>query len=96
MSLLGKMAPIASSPEAKLVVMSRSAAAEVGTFRPNSQTRSRQDMLERKAWTTFESSTLGNSVHCLENHRMKSRRDSSVFWRQLLRSQEFPGRTYVP
>ena len=39
---------------------------------------------------------LGNSVHYLEKRRMKSRRDSSGFWRQLLRSQEFPGRTYVP
>ena len=27
---------------------------------------------------------------------MKSRRDSSDFYRQLLRSQEFPRRTYVP
>ena len=26
---------------------------------------------------------------------MKSRRDSSSLWRQLLRSQEFPGHTYV-
>ena len=36
----GKMAPTASSPEAKLVAMSRSAAAEVGMFWPNSWTRS--------------------------------------------------------
>ena len=40
-SLLGKMAPTASSPEAKLVAMSRSADVVVGTLRPNSQTRSR-------------------------------------------------------
>ena len=79
-SLSGKMAPTASSPEAKLVAMSRSAAAEVGTFRPNSQTRSWQEVPERKAWTTSESPTLGNSVHCLENRRMKSRRDSFGFW----------------
>ena len=39
-SLLGKMAPTASSPEAKLVAMSRSADAVVGTLRPNSRTRS--------------------------------------------------------
>ena len=53
-------------------------------------------MPERKAWTTSESPTLGNSVRCLEKRRMKSQRDSFGFWRQLLRSQEFPGRTYVP
>ena len=95
-SLSRKMAPTASSPEAKLVAMSRSAAIEVGTFWPNSQTKSRQVVPERKAWTISESPTLGNSVHYLEKRRMKSRRDSSGFWRQLLRSQEFPGRTYVP
>ena len=92
----GKMAPMASSPEAKLVAMSRSAAAEVGMFRPNSRTRSRQEVPERKAWTISESPTLGNSVHCLEKRRMKSQRDLPSFWQQLLRSQEFPGRTYVP
>ena len=85
-SPLGKMAPTASSPEAKLVAMSRSAAAEVGMFWPNSQTRSRQEVPERKAWTTSKSPTLGNSVRCLEKRRMKSQRDSSGFWRQLLRS----------
>ena len=85
-SLSGKMAPTASSPEAKLVAMLRSAAAKVGTFWPNSWTRSRQEVPERKAWTTSESPTLGNSVHCLENRRMKSRRDSFGFWLQLLRS----------
>ena len=95
-SVSGKMAPIASSPEAKLVAMSRSAAAERGTLRPNSQTKSRQVVPERKAWTISESPTLGNSVHCLEKRRMKSQRDSSGFWRQLLRSQEFPRLTYVP
>ena len=95
-SLSGKMAPTASLPEVKLVAMSRSAAAEVGTFRPNSQITSRQEVPERKAWTTSESPTLGNSVRFLEKHRMKSRRDSSGFWRQLLRSQEFSGRMYVP
>jgi len=49
-----------------------------------------------KALMTLESMMLGSSVHCLENRLMKSRRDSSGFCRQLLRSQEFPGRTYVP
>jgi len=91
-SLLGKMAPTASSPEAKLVAMSRSADVVVGTLRPNSRTRSRQVVPERNAWMISESPTLGNSVHCLEKRRMKSRRDSSGPWRQLLRSQEFPGR----
>ena len=79
-SLSGKMAPIASSLEAKLVAMSRSAAAEVSTFRPNSRTRSQQEVPERKAWTTSESPMLGNSVHCLEKRRMKSQRDLSGFW----------------
>ena len=78
-SLLGKMAPIASSPKAKLVAMSRSAADDVGTFRPNSRTRSRQEVPERNDWTISESLMQGNSVHCLEKHRMKSRRDSSGF-----------------
>ena len=76
-----KMAPTASSPEAKLVAMSRSAAAERGTLQPNSQTKSRQVVPERKAWTISESPTLGSSVHCLEKRRMKSWRDSSGFWR---------------
>ena len=48
-SLSGKMAPTASSPEAKLVAMSRSAAAKVGMFWPNSRTKCRQVVLERKA-----------------------------------------------
>ena len=73
----GKMAPTASSPEAKLVATSRSAAGEAGMFRPNSQTRSWQEVPERSAWTISESPTRGNSVHCLEKHRMKSWRDSS-------------------
>ena len=92
-SLLGKMAPTASSPEAKLVAMLRSADAVVGTLRPNSQTRSQQVVPDRNAWMISKSPTLGNSVHCLEKRQMKSRRDSSGPWRQLLRSQEFPGRT---
>jgi len=78
-SLSGKMAPTSSSPEAKLVAISRSATVDRGTFQPNSRTKSRQVVPERKAWTIFESSTLGNSVHCLEKRRMKSQRDSSGF-----------------
>jgi hypothetical protein len=38
---------------------------------------------------------LGNSVRCFENRRMYSRRDFPGCWRQLRRSQEFPGRMYV-
>ena len=52
---------------------------ERGTFWSNSQTKSRQVVPKRKAWTISESPTLGNSVHYLEKHRMKSRRDSSGF-----------------
>jgi hypothetical protein len=32
----------------------------------------------------------------LEKRRMKSRSDSPGFWVQERKSQEFPGRTYVP
>jgi hypothetical protein len=35
-------------------------------------------------------------VQRLEKHRMKSRSDSPGFWVHARRSQEFPGRTYVP
>jgi hypothetical protein len=45
---------------------------------------------------TSESVTLGSSVRYFENRRMYSRRDSPGCWRQLQRSHEFPGRTYVP
>jgi hypothetical protein len=45
---------------------------------------------------TSESAMLGSSVRCFENRRMYSRRDSPGCWRQLQRSQEFLGRTYVP
>jgi hypothetical protein len=45
---------------------------------------------------TSELVTLGSSVRCFENRRMYSRRDSPGYWRQLRRSHEFPGRTYVP
>jgi hypothetical protein len=43
-------------------------------------------VLAMKALMTSGSVMLGSSVHCLENHLMKSRRDSSGFCRQLLRS----------
>jgi len=81
-----KMAPTASSPEAKLVAMSSSWLVLVGVLRPSSCTSSLQVVLEIKAPMTSESVMLGSSVHCLENRRMKFRRDSSGFCRQLLRS----------
>jgi hypothetical protein len=59
-------------------------------------TRSRQVVPVRNAPMTSESVMLGNSVHCFENRRMYSRRDSPGCWRQLRRSHEFPGHTYVP
>jgi hypothetical protein len=40
--------------------------------------------------------TLGSSVQRLEKRRMKSRSDSPGFSVHTPRSQEFPGRTYVP
>jgi hypothetical protein len=45
---------------------------------------------------TSESVMLGSSMCGFENRRMYSRRDSPGCWRQLQRSQEFPGHTYVP
>jgi hypothetical protein len=43
-----------------------------------------------------ESVMLGSSVCLFENRRMYSWRLSSCFCRQLRRSQEFPGQTYMP
>jgi hypothetical protein len=45
---------------------------------------------------TSESVMLGSSVRCFENRRMYSHRDSPDCWRQLWRSHEFLGHTYVP
>jgi hypothetical protein len=86
-----KMASIASGPEANLVAMSINSLALVGILRPSFLTGSRQVVPARNAPMTSESMTLGSSVGCLENHRMYSRRASSEFYRQLLRSQELPG-----
>jgi hypothetical protein len=77
------------------VAMSISSLALVGVLRPSLLTRSRQVVPARNAPMTFESVMLGNSVCCLENRQMYSRRDSPGCWRQLRRSHEFPGRTYV-
>jgi hypothetical protein len=78
------------------VAMSISSLALVGVFRPSLLTRSRQVVSVRNALMTSESVMLGNSERCLENRRMYSHRDSPGCWRQLRRSHEFPGRTYVP
>jgi hypothetical protein len=78
------------------VAMSINSLALVGVLRPSLLTRSRQVVPVRNAPMTSESVMLGNSVRCLENRRMYSRRDSPGCWQQLRRSHEFPGRTYVP
>jgi hypothetical protein len=94
--LPSKIAPTASSPEAKLVAMSNSSFESAGGLRPNSRTRSRHVVPSRKACTISDCATLGSSVQRLEKRRMKSRSDSPGFWVQERRSQEFPGRTYMP
>jgi hypothetical protein len=78
------------------VAMSINSLALVGVLRPSLLTRSQQVVPARNAPMTSESMMLGSSVRCFENHRMYSRRDSPGCWRQLQRSHEFPGRTYVP
>ena len=81
-----KILPIASSPEAKLVAMSSNWLVLVGVLRSSSCTSSLQVVPAMKAPMTSKSVMLGSSVHCLENRLMKSRRDSSGFCLQLLRS----------
>jgi hypothetical protein len=77
------------------VAMSINSLALVGVLRPSLLTRSRQLVPARNAPMTSESVMLGNSVRCLENRQMYSRRDSHGCWRQLRRSHEFQGaRTY--
>jgi hypothetical protein len=78
------------------VAMSINSLALVGVLRPSLLTRSRQVVPARNALMTSESVMLGSSVRYFKNRRMYSRRDSPGCWRQLRRSQEFPGRTYVP
>jgi hypothetical protein len=48
----------------------------VGVLRPSFLTRSWQVVSTRNAPMTSESVMLGNSVHCFENRRMYSCRDS--------------------
>jgi hypothetical protein len=83
---LWKMASTACCPEANLVAMSINLLALVGVLRASLLTRSRQVVPTRNAPITFESVTLGSSMRCLENHRMYSRKVSSGFCRQFLRS----------
>jgi hypothetical protein len=90
--LPSKMAPTASSPEAKLVAMSNSSLESTGGLR----TRSRRVVPSRKACTISDWATLGSSVQRLEKRRMKSRSDSPGFWVHARRSQEFPGCTTSP
>ena len=68
----------------------------VGVLRLSSCINSLQVVPAMNAPMTSESVMLGSSVHCLEKHLMKSWRDSSGFYQQLLRSHEFPERTFVP
>jgi hypothetical protein len=88
-----KIAPTASSPEAKLVAMSNSSFESTDGMRPSSRTRSRQVVPSRKACTISDWATLGSSVQRLEKRRMKSRSESPGFWVHARRSKEFPGRT---
>jgi hypothetical protein len=78
------------------VAISINSLALVGVLRPSLLTRSRQVVPTRNAPMTSESVMLGNSVHCFENRQMYSRGDSPGCWRELRRSHEFLGRTYVP
>jgi hypothetical protein len=78
------------------VAMSINSLTLVGVLRPSLLIRSRQVVPARNASMTSESVMLGSWVRCFENHRMDSRRDSPGYWRQLRRSHEFRGCTYVP
>jgi hypothetical protein len=80
----GKMAPTASSPVVKLVVIPRSSLVFVGDLWPSSWTSSLQVVPTMNAPMTSESVTLGSSVHCLEKRQINSWRVSSSFWWQLL------------
>jgi hypothetical protein len=91
-----KIAPTASSPEAKLVAILNNSFESIGGLRSSSRTRSRHVVPSRKACTISDSATLGSSVQRLEKRRMKYRSDSPGFWVHAHRSQECPGRTYVP
>jgi hypothetical protein len=88
--------PTASSPEAKLVAISNNSFESTGGLRPSSHTRSQHVVPSRKACTISDWATLGSSVQRLEKRRIKSRSGSLGFWVHAHRSQEFPGRTYVP
>jgi hypothetical protein len=57
-----KIAPTASSPEAKLVAISNNSFESTGGLRPSSHTRSRHVVPSRKACTISDWATLGSSV----------------------------------
>jgi hypothetical protein len=65
------------------VAMFINSLALVGVLRPSLLTRSRQVVPARNAPMTSESMMLDNSVHCFENRRMYSHKDSPGYWRQL-------------
>jgi hypothetical protein len=71
-----KIAPTASSPEAKLVAMSNSSFESTGGLCPNSRTRSRHVVPSRKACTISDCATLGSSARRLKKRHMKSWSDS--------------------
>ena len=81
-----KIALTASSPKAWLVTMSRSSLVVRGPLRPSLWTRDLQVVPDWKAPMMLASATLGNSLHCLEKHRMYSRRVSLDFYQQFFRS----------
>jgi hypothetical protein len=65
--LPSKIAPTASSPEAKLVAMSNSSFESTGGLRPSSRTRSRHMVPSRKAWTISDYAMLGSSIQRLRS-----------------------------
>jgi hypothetical protein len=60
--LASKIAPTASSPEAKLVAMSNSSFKSAGGLRPSSRTRSWHVVPSRNACTISDWAVLGSSV----------------------------------
>ena len=82
--------------EAWFVVMSSRSRVVQSFTQPSLWTRDWQVVSERNALMTSASTTSGRELHYFENLQMKSHRDSLGSCWQLLRSQEFPERTYIP
>jgi hypothetical protein len=78
------------------VAMSNNSLESTGRLLPSSRTRFWPVVPSRKACTISDWAILESSMQHLEKCHMKSRRDSPGFWGHPRRSQEFPGRTYVP